>query len=575
METQTTTSISLDHERRFLSKTLNLSNWEAIQPYFDDLLSRQNESADDLADWLRDRSELESVLAEALGWKYIRMTCDTQHEELKNDYEHFITEIEPKVMEYSNKLDEKFLNDPNRQNLPADQYDLPVKLIEQRYKIFREKNIPVQTQIQKLQSEYGSVIGKLTIELEGKELTLQQAAVYLQKPDRKLREAVYHKVQEARYAEKDSLDSLFNKLINLRHELAQNADFDNFRDYMFASLARFDYTPQDCFQFHQSVSQEVVPLLEEITSQRKKALQVDHLRPYDLSVDIYNRPPLKPFESGEELQQKSIECLGKVDPFFADVVKLMIEKGHLDLESRKGKAPGGYNYPLYETGLPFIFMNAASTFSDMITMLHESGHAVHSVLTKDLDIVEHKALPSEVAELASMSMELLTMDYWHVFMPDDEDLKRAKRSHLERILDVLPWVATIDKFQHWIYENPHHSIEERKVKWNEIHDEFSSSVIDWSGLEQYKNYIWQKQLHLYEVPFYYIEYAIAQLGAVGIWMNYRKDPQKAVKQYLDALKLGYTKPIGEIYKTAGIRFDFSQEYIRELAGFVKKELDSL
>jgi len=366
-----------------------------------------------------------------------------------------------------------------------------------------------------------------------------------------------------------------NSLRDLRNQTALNAGFANFRDYMFAALGRFDYTPEDCFNFHKSVAEAVVPLLNVMANERKQALQLDTLRPWDLKVDPENRPPLKPFSSGEELLEKTITCFTQLDPQLGNYLQIMKAMGHLDLESRKGKSPGGYNYPLEEIGVPFIFMNATSNLRDLVTLLHEGGHAVHNFVTRDLLLNAFKNPPAEVAELASMSMELLTMDYWNVFFENEEDLRRAKIQHLESIIETLPWVATIDKFQHWLYENPMHSIEERQSKWLEIYEQFSDSVTDWSGLEDFKKYIWQKQLHIYEVPFYYIEYGMAQLGAIGVWRNYKQHPQQGLEGYLNALKLGYTAPISEIYAAANIPFDFSKDYITELMNFVREELEGL
>jgi oligoendopeptidase F len=316
-------------------------------------------------------------------------------------------------------------------------------------------------------------------------------------------------------------------------------------------------------------------MLNDTANERKQALQLDTLRPWDLKVDPENRPPLKPFSTGEELLEKTITCFTQLDPQLGNYLSVMKAMGHLDLESRKGKSPGGYNYPLEEIGVPFIFMNATSNLRDLVTLLHEGGHAVHNFVTRDLLLNSFKNPPAEVAELASMSMELLTMDYWNVFFENEEDLRRAKIQHLESIIETLPWVATIDKFQHWLYENPTHSIEERQSKWLKIYEQFSDSVTDWSGFEDFKKYIWQKQLHIYEVPFYYIEYGMAQLGAVGVWRNYKQNPQKGLEGYLNALKLGYTAPISEIYAAANIPFDFSKDYITELMNFVREELEGL
>jgi oligoendopeptidase F len=412
----------------------------------------------------------------------------------------------------------------------------------------------------------------MTVEWKGQELTLQQASVMLQETDRALREEVYHKITDRRLKDKELMDELYTKLIRIRHQVAVNAGFGNFRDYMFKSYGRFDYTPQDCFDFHHSISSEVVPLLEELAEERKARLGVDQLRPWDKSVDVEGRAPLKAFDGGKDLTEKSITCFSNLDPYLGDCLRVMREMGHLDLESRKGKAPGGYNYPLAEIGVPFIFMNATSTMRDMTTLMHEGGHAVHNFLTKDLALGDFKNPPMEVAELASMSMELISMDQWSIFFPKPEDLARARAEQLEDIIETLPWVATIDKFQHWVYEHPDHTLKRRKEQWNATFQEFSDTVTDWRGLEEARDYLWQKQLHLYEVPFYYIEYGMAQLGAIAVWRNFKNDPKKGLAGYMNALKLGNLKTIPEIYKAAGIKFDFSTAYIRELMKFVRAEM---
>lgn len=342
---------------------------------------------------------------------------------------------------------------------------------------------------------------------------------------------------------------------------------------MFKAMDRFDYSPEDCYQIHDAVAKEVVPYLDKLDSFRKEKLDLDLLKPWDSSVDIKNENPLKPFENGKELLDKTISCFDRLDPFFGDCLRAMDKKSHLDLESKKGKSPGGFNYPLYESGLPFIFMNAVGSFRDVTTMVHEGGHAIHSVLSHHLELVDYKNLTSEIAELASMSMELMSMDHWDVFFDNEQDLKRAKRDQLMDVISTLPWVACIDKFQHWIYLNPKHSNEEREEYWLSLMDEFGSSIINWDGLDQAKRNLWQKQLHLYEVPFYYIEYGMAQLGAIAIWKNFKSNPQKTIQEYKAALSLGYTKSIGEIYETAGISFNFTKSYISELMEFVYSEIE--
>ena len=559
--------------RTFLGESFQLTNWESVSPFYENLVSREINNTDDLHAFFVDRSELESYLSENFAWRYIKMTCDTANKAVKAHYDQFVTEIQPHLSEFDDKLNKKILKSHYLDNLQGKGFEIAIKGMKRSSEIFRAENIPLFTEIQHLSSEYQATIGAMTVEVDGKTLTLQQAGVFLENTDRVKREEVFRKIQERRLLDQAKLDDLFDKLLALRHKIAINAGFNNFRDYSFAALKRFDYTAKECFEFHDAVAETVIPLLNQSAIFRKEALGVHQLRPWDKAVDIKGRPSLHPFSGGEDLLNKTIACFNNLDPFLGECMQKMKEKGRLDLESRIGKAPGGYNYPLEETGFPFIFMNASSLMRDVITILHEGGHAVHSIVTKDLEINSFRSFPSEVAELASMSMELITMDYWDVYFDNAEDLKRAKIQHLEDIITTLPWVATIDKFQHWIYENPNHTQDQRKLEWVKIYGQFTDNQTDWEGLEQYKNWMWHRQLHVFELPFYYIEYGIAQLGAIGVWKNYKENPQKGLEGYLAALQLGYTQPINKIYETAGIKFDFSKENISNLMNFVKNELE--
>ncbi len=566
--------------RQFLGEDFELTTWESVKPFYENLISRNIASADDLRKLFADRSELESYLSENFAWRYIKMTCDTTDKNVKAHFDQFVTEIQPELASYDDLLNKKTLDSPYLKELSesgteAEAFYVTLRGMQKSTEIFRSENIPLFTEIQNLSSEYQGTVGVMTVEIDGVTKTLQQAGVYLENANREVREMAYRKVQERRFQDHDKLDELFNKLRDLRHQVAINAGFDNYRDYSFAALKRFDYTPNDCFQFHQAVAETIVPILNQLASERKNALQLTDLRPWDKGVDIQGRPALHPFNGGEDLLNKTIECFNLLDPFLGECLTLMKQMGRLDLESRVGKAPGGYNYPLEETGFPFIFMNASSLMRDVITILHEGGHAVHSIVTKDLSLNTFRSFPSEVAELASMSMELITMDYWHVYFNNEEDLRRAKIQHLEDILSTLPWVATVDKFQHWIYENPTHTVAERTEAWINIYEQFTDSVTAWGGIEAYKATLWQRQLHIFELPFYYIEYGIAQLGAIGVWKNYKENPQKGLQGYLNALKLGYTKPMGAIYEAANIPFDFSKEHIASLMNFLQNELKAL
>ena len=561
-------------QRTYIPEKLEVK-WKTLEPLFLELKNRDINSVAELEQWLRDRSELEAALEEDFAWRYIRMTCDTANEKLVQDFQYFATEIEPKIAPINNELNKKFVDCPFTDELDQDKYFIYIRSIKKALELFRKENIPLQTEIQVEQQKYQAIAGAMSVTLNGKEYTLEQASVFLKDTDRNVRQQAWEAITQRRLQDKDKLDTLFNLLRELRHKVALNAGFENFRDYMFQALGRFDYTPHDCYTFHEAIEREIVPVLQEQAEKRKEALALDTLRPWDMDVDISGKPALKPFSGGQELIDKSITCFNKLHPYLGERLQIMKDNQLFDVESRKGKAPGGYNYPLAETGAPFIFMNSANTFRDLTTMVHEGGHAVHTFISSHLELNDFKHLPSEVAELASMSMELISMDNWDVFFENKEDLIRAKRDQLVDVLKTLPWVAVVDQFQHWIYTNPDHNNEQRREAWQQIFARFGHNFADWSGLEDARDNLWQKQLHIFEVPFYYIEYGMAQLGAIAIWKNYKNNPAEGLDNYLNALKLGYTKTIKEIYETAGIEFNFSVEYVRELASFVKEELAKL
>lgn len=562
-------------ERQFLPADFVVTDWNSLQPYFEELVSRKIDSLKELEKWLLDISEVEAVVSEDACWRQIRMTCDTTDKSLEQAFVYFCTEIQPKLQPYADQLNRKLIDSPYLQQLDKALYFTYIRSVKKNIDLFREENIPLQSELSIMQQQYGAIAGKMSVEVNGREYTLQQAAKFLESKDRKLREEVYFKIQERRLEDKNQMDTLFSQLIEKRNLIAKNAGFKNYGDYKFEELGRFDYTKEDCFKFHAAVREEVLPLVEKIYLQKKQSLGLESLRPWDLEAEPAGIEPLQPFSNGEELLQKAIACFKEVNPFFADCLVKMQEMHHFDLESRKGKAPGGYNCPLAESGAPFIFMNAAGQMSDVTTMVHEGGHAVHSFLSHELKLSAFKEYPMEIAEVASMAMELFTMDHWHTFFNNKSDLKRAKLHQLERVITIFPWIAIIDKFQYWIYENPNHTVEARTEKWMEILNEFSTQIVDTTGLEAYRKIGWQKQLHLFEVPFYYIEYGIAQLGAIGLWKQYKEDKNAAIENYIHALSLGATKTLPELYKAAGLKFDLSPDHIKNLMEFVKSEMEMI
>ena len=562
-------------ERHFVPKDLVVDKWETIEPYFKELLNREIHSKEELEKWLKDMSELEAVINEDASWRQIKMTCNTEDKSLEEAFNFFCLEIQPKIQPYADALNKKLINSPFTKELDQEKYFTYLRSVKKNIELFREENIQLQAEMAVMQQQYGVICGKMMIEVNGEQYTLQQAAKFLESHDRNLREEVYRKINERRLQDKDVLNELYTQLIQKRHQVALHAGFENYRDYRFKELGRFDYTKEDCYQFQEAVRQHVLPIVNKIYQKKKEKLQLDDLRPWDVEAEPEGTQPLTPFTTPDELIHKSIECFTQLRPFFGECLQQMNSMKHLDLESRKGKAPGGYNCPLAESGAPFIFMNAAGQMHDVTTMVHEGGHAVQSFLTHSLELSAFKEYPMEIAEVASMAMELFSMDHWEVFFDNKEDLQRAKEHQLERTITIFPWIAIIDKFQHWVYENPNHSVEERNSKWMEILNSFSDDVINYSGLERYRENAWQRQLHLFEVPFYYIEYGIAQLGAIGMWMQYKQDPEKALDNYMNALSLGGTKTLPQLYEAAGLQFDFSPQNIKTLMDFVNEEMEKI
>ncbi len=561
--------------RQFVPAGFVLTDWVGVEPYFKALLERELPDREALELWLQQLSELEAVVSEDACWRQIRMTCDTTNPALEEAFNFFCTKIQPQLQQYADALNRKLLQHPLTDTLDPRTYFTYLRNLRKSIELFREANIPLQSELAVKQQQYGVITGAMTVTINGNEYTLQQATRFLESADRRLREEAYRKIQERRLQDRDTLNRLFDELLQLRQQVALNAGFSSYTDYRFKELGRFDYGVAECQAFQEAVREQVVPLVARLQERRRQRLQLDTLRPWDLDAEPEGVQPLRPFRTGEELTEKAIACFRRLRPFFGDCLQKMKELGHLDLESRKGKAPGGYNCPLPESGAPFIFMNAAGQMNDVTTMLHEGGHAVHSFLAHPLKLTGFKEYPMEIAEVASMAMELFTMDHWDVFFSDPAELKRAKEHQLERVITLFPWIAVIDRFQHWLYAHPGHNAAERTAAWNSILAAYHDGVVDYSGLEAYRSHAWQRQLHLFEVPFYYIEYGIAQLGAIGLWMQYKTHPEQALDHYCQALSLGGTATLPELFRTAGLDFDFSPAAIGRLMQFVQAELDAL
>ena len=562
--------------RQFVAQDLKIENWDSIAVYFKDLVEREINSIDDFRIWLRDNSELEAILEEDAAWRYIKMTIDTKDEALSKDYTFFVSEIQPQIAPLEDTINRKLNSIEFSKELESDPaYHILFRGVRKALALYRKENIQLISEVTTESQKYGALAAAQSIDHNGETLTIQKASSLLKETDEHLRKTVFNKISERRRQDTHSFDELFDTLLKKRHQIAINAGFKNFRDYKMEALGRFDYSVQDCYNFHASVKKVIVPMVLKIQQDRLDLLRKKKFMPWDTQVDPEGKAPLKPFSNGKELLDGTVKMFNEIDPYFGDCLRTMDKMNHLDLESKNGKSPGGYNYPLYEIGVPFIFMNAVGSQQDLVTMVHEGGHAIHSFLSRDLELTGFKDTPSEVAELASMSMELLSMEKWGEFYTNEDDLKRAKKEQLESILTILPWIAQVDEFQHWLYEKYNHTTKERTQKWVSLCNEYGTGLTDWTGNEDLLETSWQRQLHIFEVPFYYIEYGISQLGALGIWKNSLENKALAIEQYKSALKLAYTRSIPEIYDVAGVKFDFTTGHIKSLADFIEKQLEKL
>ena len=565
----------MKNKNTFVDDKLAIESFADLKPYYHNLLERPLITNSDVWQWLLDWSELDSFVEEDFAWRYIRSTCNTGDAAAKAAFDTFVTDIEPEITLISNKLEKRFLSPDVQLHIDKAKLFTMVRSIKTSDELFREENVKIEAELQQAEQEFGAISAKMTVDVDGQTMTMQQASNYMKTASREKRKEVYESMIARRMADKPAIDSLIERLMNLRNTIAANAGYDRYTDFRFRQLGRFDYTAADCRTFHQSVADIVVPMVDEIHERRRQMMGVDVLRPYDLPVDLPIGTKLKPFESTDDLVRKATLCFRDVDPEMGMIMNTMARMGRLDLESRVGKAPGGYNYPLYRSNTAFIFMNATGNLHDMVTLMHEGGHAVHAFLCANQPLVHLKDTPAEVAELASMSMELITMAQWHHFFSDEKQLRIAKLAQLEDVISGLPWIAAIDKFQHYLYENKGNTAEQRSQAWRDIMAQFGSRIVDYSGYEDANSNKWQRQLHIFELPFYYIEYGFAQLGAISIWKRYTENPQQAIADFKNALRLGYSHSIPEIYEAAGIKFCFTPEYISELMDFVKAEMRKL
>ena len=567
--------ISIYTPRQFVPANINLGNWKELNPLFKKLEEQLDTSstAENLEQVILNWEELSAAIAEEGSKRYIAMTCQTEDKDAEKAYLEFVEKIEPEEKKCNFLLSKKLTKHPQCKDLKNQRYEVFLRDTALQVELFRSENVTLETETSKLGQKYQKIIGGLTVHFEGKEQTLIQMSRHLEGTERNYRQKAWELVANRRLEESEKIDSHIDDLAKLRNQISENAGFSNYRDYAHKRLGRFDYSPDDCISFQNAIEEEMVPLLRELQDERIQELNINELKPWDTATDPKGRPPLEPFEKVSDLIECSQSIFNQVDGNLSDWFQTMQDLDLLDLANRKGKAPGGYQCSLDESRLPFIFMNSVGVQRDVETLLHEAGHAFHSMASQNEPLHSYRHAPIEFCEVASMAMELLGSEFLEEFY-NSEEARRARINHLEGIVFVFPWIATVDAFQHWLYLNPDHSIEDRDKAWSKLIDRFGGNV-DWTHYELAKAKLWHKQLHIFLHPFYYVEYGIAQLGALQVWANYKNNKSKALNDYKAALALGGSKPLPELFKRCNIQFDLSRDTVAPMADLLRKELKAL
>ena len=548
--------------RNFYPDNFDALNKDVLKKELTDLLEYEFNSFQDYEEWIYKTDEFMAIFEESYAKCYAESTCDTENKEVQERMQFLTNEIFPMVAPLGNKMDKKFLESHFLNKLNKKDFEIKIRDNKKSVELFREKNIPIDTELMNLNQEYQQIMGSVMIEFEGKEYTPQQLNQFSLDNNREIRKKAFYAYRDRFKKENQKLSELFKKMFDLRVQASNNADFDNYRDFRFKELGIFDYTPEDCYGLHNSIKDYILPIKKEMDKKRKNKLNVDNLRPWDMQVDIDQKEPLKPYKAINELVDGVGNIFGDIKPLFGQNFKYLNDNGFFDLDSRKGKAPGGYMMPLKETGAAFIFMNGANQHQDVITMLHEGGHAMHFLQSKELKLKQNQMGPSEISEVASMSMELLGIEGLKYFYSGDT-LQRAKKENLERMINLFAPIAKCDAFQHYIYTNPKLSIDDICDYWESLNEEWNTGV-DWSGIDGGTRFGWQHVGHFFFSPFYMLDYAIAGLGALQVYKNYLDNRENGIENYFKGLHFGGSRPLPELFDNFGIKFDFSSTAVKPL-----------
>ncbi|MCB8961291.1 MAG: M3 family oligoendopeptidase [Ardenticatenales bacterium] len=550
--------------------------WADIEPYFADLLARKLDEAS-VESWLSDWTRLAELVQERFARLSLANTQDTRDEAAEARFHAFLSDIQPKAQKASHQLDERLL----ASGLEPAGFEIPLRNMRSDAALFREENLPLRVAEQKLGSEYNKIVGNQTIEWHGETKTLPQLGPLFETPDRPVRQELWQKMAGRVMQDRESLNALWQQLIENRRQQGANVGLENYRALRWRMLRRFEYTPEDCETFHRAIEEAVVPAASRIYARAREAEALDSLRPWDVRGDVYtfDFPAYAPFEDVAELEARSEVIFSQVDPQLGGYFSTMRQEGLLDLPNRPGKGPGGFCTTFANAKRPFIFMNAVGTGGDVRTMLHECGHAFHVFQNSRLPFIHQRRTTSEFNEVASMAMELLASPYIEEERGGFfavEEAARYRRSHLEKIILFWPYMAVVDAFQHWVYTSMDQAVDPMAcdAKWAELWDRFMPGI-DFSGYEDWKQTGWHRKLHIFRLPFYYVEYGLAQMGALQVWRNSLTDQAGAVRQYKQALALGGTQPIPALFSAAGARFGFDTELMTELVDLIETTIAEL
>ena len=555
------------------SKEMQDWKWDDYEPFFENLLEQEINSAN-INSWMKYWSDFSELIGEVGTDVYVSTTVDTTDEKAKKRFNTFLEDISENASTKNQALKKKLLDS----GIIPDDFDIPLRGIKSEVNLFCEENLPLQTKDSKLSKEYDAIIGAQTVEWEGKEVTITQLAPVLLETDRERREKAWRLAAERRLKDREKINEIWQKILEVRIKIAKNAGYDNYRSWRWEYLKRFDYTPEDCLNFHEGIEKVIIPFVSKLIKERKRQLGVDVLKPWDLSVDPLNRAPLTPFVNASELEDKCHNIFEAVDSDLGNHFNIMRKEKLLDLANRKGKAPGGYCTEYYHRRLPFIFMNAVGTHSDVQTMLHEGGHAFHVFESDKLPYASQRDVGMEFAEVASMAMELLASPYLtkeHGGFYEIDQAKRARIEHLEKIIMFWPYMAVVDAFQHWAYTNPEDAMNPSNcdAEWTKLWKRFQTfDDLDSSEFDDVIATGWHNKLHIYHVPFYYVEYGMAQLGAIQVWSNALNDQKKAVEMYRNALSKGGNATLPELFHAAGAKFSFNEEMLSNAVDLIDKQI---